>query len=319
MTAGPPENTTAAPDSARRSAGKSALQAWVRALSLTAPIGSESAATLPQVIEQLADRFEAAPALLSPESTLSYRALSYTVRRYARWGLAQGWSAGDVVALLMPNCPDYMAIWLGLTRIGVTVSLLNTHLTGAALAHSINIVAPRALLLGASLAPVALAVREQVLASVHWWAHGAGEHALPRLDLTAAQASDAPLTPEQCPPPTLAQRALYIYTSGTTGLPKAANVSHRRVMQWSHWFAGLMDIRPDDRLYNCLPMYHSIGGVVATAAVLVGGGAVVLRERFSAREFWADVVRERCTLFQYIGELCRYLLNTAPVAEESQH
>ena len=51
--------------------------------------------------------------------------------------------------------------------------------------------------------------------------------------------------------------ALLIYTSGTTGLPKAAFVSHHRVMMWTHWFAGLMDARADDRLYNCLPMYHS--------------------------------------------------------------
>ena len=52
---------------------------------------------------------------------------------------------------------------------------------------------------------------------------------------------------------TIDDRALYIYTSGTTGLPKAAIVSHARVMQWTHWFAGLMDVGPSDRMYNCLP------------------------------------------------------------------
>jgi fatty-acyl-CoA synthase len=46
---------------------------------------------------------------------------------------------------------------------------------------------------------------------------------------------------------------------------------------------------------------------------------VVLRERFSARNFWKDVVAERCTLFQYIGELCRYLLANPLQKEESQH
>ena len=66
-------------------------------------------------------------------------------------------------------------------------------------------------------------------------------------------------------------------------------------------------------------MYHSVGGVVATGATLVGGGAVVLRERFSASGFWKDVVAERCTLFQYIGELCRYLLGNPPQEEESRH
>ncbi len=71
-------------------------------------------------------------------------------------------------------------------------------------------------------------------------------------------------------------------------------------------------------MYNCLPMYHSVGGVVATGAVLVGGGSVVVREGFSASRFWDDIARWDCTLFQYIGELCRYLLHTAPVAERSR-
>jgi fatty-acyl-CoA synthase len=72
-------------------------------------------------------------------------------------------------------------------------------------------------------------------------------------------------------------------------------------------------------MYNCLPMYHSIGGVVALGAPLVHGGAVVVRQRFSASEFWNDVVRWDCTLFQYIGELCRYLVNSPVQPNEAQH
>ena len=51
----------------------------------------------------------------------------------------------------------------------------------------------------------------------------------------------------------------------------------------------------------------------------MGGGTVVLRERFSASNFWRDVVQERCTLFQYIGELCRYLIGTDPSPQELAH
>ncbi|WP_164144375.1 AMP-binding protein, partial [Serratia marcescens] len=87
-----------------------------------------------------------------------------------------------------------------------------------------------------------------------------------------------------------------IYTSGTTGLPKAARVSHHRIMMWTHWFAGLIDPQPDDRMYDCLPLYHSVGGIVAVGAPLLGGGSVVIREKFSARRFWDDIVAERCTL-----------------------
>ena len=61
---------------------------------------------------------------------------------------------------------------------------------------------------------------------------------------------------------TIDDRALYIYTSGTTGLPKAANINHYRVMLASHGFAGVMDTKPTDRMYDCLPMYHTVGGLV---------------------------------------------------------
>jgi fatty-acyl-CoA synthase len=102
-------------------------------------------------------------------------------------------------------------------------------------------------------------------------------------------------------------------------LPKAAKVNHYRLLIWSLWFAGMMDSRPGDRMYNCLPMYHSVGGVVATGAVLVNGGSVVIRDKFSASRFWDDVVRWDCTLFQYIGELCRYLLRAPPNPGEHAH
>jgi fatty-acyl-CoA synthase len=72
-------------------------------------------------------------------------------------------------------------------------------------------------------------------------------------------------------------------------------------------------------MYNCLPMYHSVGGVVATGAVLVAGGAVVIRERFSASRFWDEIARWDCTLFQYIGELCRYLAAAPPHPSETGH
>jgi fatty-acyl-CoA synthase len=108
-----------------------AKQAWVRALERTAAIERNPRRTLPILIEELAERLESAPALASPEGTLSYRALAGRASRYARWALTQGLVSGSVVCLLMENCPDYMAAWLGLTRAGLTVALLNTHQTGA--------------------------------------------------------------------------------------------------------------------------------------------------------------------------------------------
>lgn len=306
---------TAAQDAGARSP----LKAWVRALERTSAIGRDPTRTLPVVIDELAERFGNAAALIGPQSRLSYRDLAAASHRFARWGLAQGLVRGDVACLLMKNCPEYLALWLGLSRIGVSVALINTNLTGELLKHSIEVVHPRQVIAGASLAPVLAEVRGRIAGKVGCWAYGSGEHEFPQLDREAEGMSDAPLTAGECALPTLTDRALYIYTSGTTGLPKAANVSHLRLMQWSHWFAGLADMHPGDRLFNCLPMYHSVGGVVATGAALAGGSAVVLRERFSASAFWKDIVEERCTVFQYIGELCRYLLNAPPAALETAH
>jgi len=298
---------------------RSPLKAWMRALERTAAIGRDPELTLPVVIGRLANRLGDAPALLATESRLSYRALGEAANRFARWGLAQGLARGDVICLFMKNCPEYLAIWLGLSRIGVSIALINTNLTGELLRHSIDIVHPRHAIAGASLSSVLAAVRTQLAADVVCWSYGDGSQGLPRLEREVESLPGTPLAETDCPLPSLADRALYIYTSGTTGLPKAANVSHARLMQWSHWFAGLADIRGGDRLFNCLPMYHSVGGVVATGAALVGGASVVLRERFSVSNFWKDIVAERCTLFQYIGELCRYLLNAPPDPHETSH
>jgi fatty-acyl-CoA synthase len=286
---------------------------------MTAPIAREPLHTLPIVIEQLAERFTNQPALASPEATLSYADLAAYCARYARWAVAQGLRKGDTVGLMMPNCAHYMAIWLGLTRAGVSVALLNTQLRGEVLAHCIRIVAPKSMIVGAQFCDAVPAARAHLDAGITWWAHGAGCDDLPRLDLAVAPLPAATVSDAEIARPSIEERALFIYTSGTTGLPKAANVSHFRVMQWSHWFAGMMATGPTDRMYDCLPLYHSVGGVVATGATLVGGGTVILRDRFSARDFWRDVVEERCTLFQYIGELCRYLVGTPTNPLEVTH
>jgi fatty-acyl-CoA synthase len=309
--------TTAATPSPEANS-KFAREAWIRALERTAPI-DQLGRTLPVLIGRLAQQFDAAPALVSPEATLSYRELAIRCSQYARWGLAQGLKPGDTVCLMMANCAEYMAIWLGLTRIGSVVALINNNLAGDALVHSINIVMPRAIIVGSEVASRLTGVRGRLAAALSCRVHGASAENLAPLSAELVRFSGEELRDSECAPPPIDTTALYIYTSGTTGLPKAAKVSHYRVMQWSHWFAGLMDTQPNDRMFNCLPLYHSVGGVVATGATLVGGGAVVIRARFSASDFWRDVRDERCTLFQYIGELCRYLVNAPHQEIETDH
>ena len=278
---------------------------WLRALRMTADIDRTPSRVLASVIDEVAVHRGDAPALLSDIEILSYRDLAERSRRYARWALEAGIAKGEVVGLFMRNRPEYMAIWLGLTSVGVVVALLNSEIRDRALAHCVAIARPGHIIAAAELAPD---LAEVIDPGPKLWVHGRDPANGVRIDKLIAGVSALPLSDAERRSTTIHDLALLIYTSGSTGLPKAAKVSHRRLMAWSHWFAGLMDAKPADRMFDCLPMHHSVGGVVATGSVLVAGGSAVVAEKFSATTFWDDVGRWDCTLFQYIGELCRYLL-----------
>jgi fatty-acyl-CoA synthase len=306
-----PDGATLQAPARSASAGRSVNKDWLRALKLAASIDENPHRTLPVVFEEVARERGDAPAILFESGGFTFHELAERARRYARWGLSQGLEKGDAVALVMESRPDYVAIWLGLTQIGVVVALINHHLTGAALAHCIRIATPRLVLASPALAENCAAAASD----------SAGRLVIcdDALDSALAALSPTPLDLDPSLRPTVSDPALYIYTSGTTGLPKAAIVSHRRTLNWGLWFCGLLDVTPDDRMYNCLPLYHSVGGVVAIFSALLGGGSVAFRERFSASAFWVDVVRYDCTLFQYIGELCRYLANAPECEAEKKH
>jgi fatty-acyl-CoA synthase len=304
--------TRAAPDRL------SVARRWREALEFTARVDADPARLLADVIDEWAERHGDRLALLSDQESFSYRALAASINRYARWAIQEGIGVGDTVCLVMPNRPEYLAVWLGITRVGGIVALINPQLAGASLAHCVGVARARHLIVTADLALTVKAALADIDPAPRVWIHGGGaDHE--RIDAAVARPSARPLSAAERRPITISDHALLIYTSGTTGMPKAAHVSHRRVMSWGGWFAGLTGATPDDRIYNCLPLYHSVGGVVATASMLVAGGSVVIAEKFSARRFWDDIVRWECTLFQYIGELCRYLLNAPPAASERAH
>jgi fatty-acyl-CoA synthase len=289
----------------------------MRALEMTTGLARQPERIFAAVIEERAAQSGEAPALLSEHECLTYSGLVERANRYSRWALAQGIGKGECVGLLMPNRPEFLAVWMGITQIGGVVALLNTNLAGHSLAHCINIVAPKHLIVAAELIAAMRSALPDLTEPPTVWIHGVNHGSFRLLEIE--EHGGESLTHSERPKVTIEDRALYIYTSGTTGLPKAASISHARLMQWSHWFAGLMDTQPTDRMYACLPMYHSVGGVQAPGAVLVGGGSVVLCEKFSASRFWGDLVRWDCTLLQYIGELCRYLLHTEPSSQETAH
>jgi fatty-acyl-CoA synthase len=306
------------PDRAPAQGKPSAAKSWLKAIEMTAQIEARPSRLLADVIETWAEKTPDRPAILSARETFTYRDLSKRINQYARWALANDIGVGDTVCLLMPSRPEYLAAWLGITKIGGVVALINTQLVGPSLAHCINVAKAKHLIVASELWPSFSGAQPHLDSAPQVWSHGQVGSGR-RIDVALDVITGDSLQERERPAVTINARALLIYTSGTTGLPKAANVSHRRVMNWGGWFAGLTGATPDDRMYDCLPVYHSVGGVVATASMLVAGGSVVLAEKFSARRFWDDVIKWDCTLFQYIGELCRYLVHAPPSMNERHH
>ena len=291
----------------------------MRTLAHVIPLARNRTRTLPVLIEELAARYGDRPALISQHETLTYAGYNAWANRYARWAIANGLKKGDTVCLLMPNCPTYLAIWLGIGRAGGVTALLNTNLAGGALAHCINIVSPKHIIVAAELAETFATAEPLLDADVVVWRHGGTSAGPDRIDQVVAELDGGPIMPEERSSLTHDDRCLYIYTSGTTGMPKAANINHYRVIAAMVAFSSVMGARPRDRMYDCLPLYHTVGGVIAAGACLMAGGSVFIAEKFSARHFWDDVVDNDCTLFQYIGELCRYLVNAPPHPKERMH
>jgi fatty-acyl-CoA synthase len=307
------------PTSSQRPRGKpSAAKAWLKAIELTSGIEADPSRLFADVVEDRAKRQPDSPALISETETFSYRVLAERINRYARWALSAGIEPGDTVCLMMPSRPEYIAAWLGITKVGGIVALINTKLVGLSLSHCLNVADADHVILAEELGGMFETALPHLNRAPKIWIHG-GHGNGANIGAALEHVDGKPLSPTERRGVTINDRALLIYTSGTTGLPKAASISHRRILNWGGWFAGLTNASPEDRLYDCLPVYHSVGGIVAPCSMLSAGGSVVLVEKFSAGHFWSDIVHWDCTLFQYIGELCRYLLKAPPSEYEDIH
>jgi fatty-acyl-CoA synthase len=158
------------------------LRGALRTLKKVKPIVEHPERVFPVVIDELAGRFNDAPALLSERERFTYRELAARANRYARWALASGVGKGDTICLLMPNRPEYMAFWLGVTRVGGVAALLNTNLAGQALAHCINIVQPKHIVVAAELYDAIGSAQPHLATNARIWLHGNGAGDFPRID-----------------------------------------------------------------------------------------------------------------------------------------
>lgn len=295
------------------------LKIAVKTLRRLSALYKDPSHTFADTVEEIARTKPDNIAIYFEDRTMTYRDYNEQANRYARWALAQGIGKGDVVALLMENRPEYLVAWLGIIKAGAAAALINTNQTKKPLAHSLAVSGADHLVLGAELADSYSTAVDLLERPIKVWATGGQVQGAEDLDAVLAQQSGGPLPDDVRDDITTDDNALYIYTSGTTGNPKAAKISHLRLQGMMAGFTCGTGATEKDRMYVVLPLYHSAGGVCAIGTTLSVGGSVIIKRKFSAREFWDDVAKYQATLFQYIGELCRYLLNSPAHPKEQQH
>ena len=274
---------------------------------------------IPLQIAEFAKKTPDAIAIYYEDKEITYRDLIDRSNKYAQWFLNNNLSKGDVVALMMENRPEFLACWIGITQAGGTVALINTNLSGQPLDYSLGISQASNLILGSELSENFSTTSDETKSNFKTWTQGDFNDSNYLEDLDKYLNDLSADKPEVDYKITNDDDALYIYTSGTTGNPKAATISHKRLRLMMMGFKGAIQPNKNDRVYNVLPLYHSAGGVIAVGLALTSGASLVLKRKFSVNEFWDDVYKYKVTIFQYIGELCRYLLNAPFHKHEKDH
>ena len=274
----------------------------------------------------------------------SYQQMYDVTQRVASFMLEWRIAEGECVSLLMSNRPEFLATWLGAHYAGACAALINTNLRKHALQHSIASVNSSKLVVGEEFRSV---VEEAV---AHGFLLGVCIRYVGRF-MTAHPSPSPSSSPSTAQPPSappssstwdaviadcnIAQAAgelqrrrqgisprstlYYIFTSGTTGLPKASTIPNSRFLAAGYGFSALSSLRASDKVYCCLPIYHSSGGMLGVSMVWAAGASMHLSPKFSASRFWTECREHKCSTVQYVGELLRYLTAQPPASDDRMH
>ncbi|KPI93922.1 PREDICTED: long-chain fatty acid transport protein 4-like [Papilio xuthus] len=277
-------------------------------------------ATVAELFTQRALRCPDAPCfIVVDDRTWTFKQMAEKSNQVARVMQEHvGLKRGDVVCVFMPNCGEYVWSWLGMAKVGAVSALINSNLRHKPLLHCIQVAKAKAIIFSDSLAGAIDEVRDQLPAELKLF-QLYGECGAGVIDFGAEMEKHPPEYPVVVDKPQYKDTLLYIYTSGTTGMPKAAVLPNSKYLLVVVATVHMLGLRSSDRLYNPLPLYHTAGGLVGTGAALVDGIPSVLRAKFSGSNYWTDCIKYQCTVAQYIGEMCRYLLAQPPRPTDSQH
>lgn len=284
--------------------------------------------TVVRRFEEVAARHPSKVALLMDDQRFTFDEVRRLSDRVAAHFRSKGLSRGDTVALLMETRCEYPCMWLGLAKLGVVTALINTNLRRETLRHSIAVANSKAIIVSEELAgAIAEIIDQDGIKGLPIFVYGQSSEQTKFDQLPEAENLRKALDGVQCDEDLSTvwrdvsprDKLVYIYTSGTTGMPKAAVITNSRFIMMGTGVYYMLGLHDDDIIYNSLPLYHSAGGMVGIGSVLLCGLTAALRKKFSASNFFADCIKYECTVAQYIGEICRFVLTTPAKPTDTQH
>jgi len=236
------------------------------------------------------------PALLFGTERVSYRDLWDAARRYAAVLRDRGVGPGDTVALLLPNTPFFPVAYFAVLALGAVVvpvhALLRADEIGYVLRDS-----------GAS----ALICSDPLIEEGRRAAAATGTALLTP---TGAEHAATPI--DHYLPREPGDLAVVLYTSGTTGRPKGAMITHLNlVMNVDTTMLSPFDVRPDDILLGCLPLFHTFGQICGMGTCFRAGATLALMPKFDGPAALDLMVRAGCTLFMGVPTMYLALLAAA--------
>lgn len=267
-------------------------------------------------------------AILYEYTRFTYDETNQWANRYAHYLMDQGIRKGDVVSVFIENRPELLVCVLALAKIGAVAAMLNTSQTGKVLIHSINLVKPKAAIIGEEVLDPFNEVADKLSInplSIYYLADNdttvdPGKAPEGYLNLATESAPFSNRNPATTNQVYSDDPCFYIYTSGTTGLPKAGILKHGRWMK-SYGSFGIisLDMGPDDVMYSTLPLYHATGLCVCWGSAISGASGFAIRRKFSVSRFWEDTRKFNATTIGYVGELCRYLLDQSAKPDDANN
>jgi len=251
---------------------------------------------------------------------LTYEQAHGRAARLATYFAGLGVRPGDPAVVLLRNDVDLVAVWLGLARLGATAVLLNTELSGAFLVHQMENCGARLAVVAADLLPAVEAVAGRLTHLERIVVAGDAVAAREGSPWPVSALSDGRgCAPFEGPRPRPSDIACIMYTSGTSGPAKGVLMPHAHCFLFGLGTIDNLGMTPDDRYYVTLPLYHANGLLMQVHACLIAGATAIVRERFSAGAWLADIRRHRATLTNTLGVVAPFVFSQPGTEADTDH